>query len=249
MFVEWSYTLLSVLAISVVSLIGVVTLSFSDERLRKLLLILVSFAAGSLLGGALLHLLPEAAEALPDTRMLAFWILFGITMFFVLEKIIHWRHCHVVTSQDHPHPVAVSNFIGDGLHNFIDGMVIAAAYLVNPHLGFTTTVAVLLHEIPQEMGDFGILIHAGLTKRKALLYNFLSACLAIVGALVVLSIGISLQGFQDVLVAFTIGGFVYIASADLIPELKKETELRKSIIQLIAFLAGVGVMALFLLIE
>jgi len=245
----WLYTIISVFIVSLVSLIGILVISWKIERLKKILLFLVSFAAGSLLGGAFIHLLPEAFEQANNTKVLPFYILLGIVLFFFIEKVLHWRHCHIPTSGDHPHPVAVSNIIGDGFHNFVDGMVIAAAYLVDVPLGIATTIAVLLHEIPQEIGDFGILIHAGMSKAKALFYNYLSAFTAILGAVLTLLIGSLVEGLQNILVAFTIGGFVYIATADLIPELKKETALGKSVLQLLAFLLGIGMMSLLLLLE
>ncbi len=245
----WIYTVVSVFIVSLISLIGILTLSIRMEKLKKILLLLVSFAAGSLLGGAFIHLLPEAFEESDDTTMIPFYILLGIVLFFVLEKILHWRHCHIPTSEEHPHPLGINNIVGDGFHNFIDGMIIAASYMVSIPLGIATTIAVLLHEIPQEIGDFGILIYAGYTKKKALFFNYLSATLAIIGAVLTLIIGSSLVNAKEYLIAFTVGGFIYIAAADLIPELKKEEDLKKSLMQLVAFLFGIGIMALLLLLE
>lgn len=249
MFEIWTYTLVSVFAVSLISLIGVLTISISMEKLRKFLLLLVSFAAGSLLGGALLHLLPEAIEQAEEILKPMFLILSGIILFFTLEKILFWRHCHLPTTENHPHPVAINNIIGDGFHNLIDGMIIAGSYMVSIPLGLTTTLAVLLHEIPQEIGDFGILVHAGYSRKKALFFNFLSATIAIIGAGLTLAIGSSFIGLQEYVIPFTIGGFIYIATADLMPELKVETNTGRSILQLIAFIIGVGIMALLLLIE
>ncbi|MBU0598395.1 ZIP family metal transporter [Patescibacteria group bacterium] len=245
----WLYTILSVFIVSLVSLIGILTISVNMEKLKKILLFLVSFAAGSLLGGAFIHLLPEAFGELEDTALLPFYILLGIVLFFILEKILNWRHCHIPTSDKHPHPLGINNIIGDGFHNFIDGMIIAASYMVSVPLGIATTIAVLLHEIPQEIGDFGILVYAGYTKKKALFFNYLSAFTAVVGAVLTLIIGSSITGMKDFLIPFTIGGFIYIATADLIPELKKETDLGKSALQLVAFLFGIGIMTLLLLLE
>jgi len=235
--------------VSLISLVGVFTISISIERLKKTLLFLVSFAAGALLGGAFLDLFPEVkSENLPAIN-LALFILLGMIIFFILEKIICWRHCHIPTTEDHPHPVGLMNLIGDGLHNFIDGMIIAGSFLVSPVLGLTTTVAIILHEVPQEIGDFGILIHAGYAWSKALLYNFLSALASVLGAVITILIGSKISNLTQYLIPVTIGGFIYIATADLIPELKKETALGKSFLQLISLVLGIGLMWLLTMIE
>jgi len=222
----WLYSVVGVFIVSLISLVGIFLISVNIEKLKKVLLLLVSFAAGSLLGGAFLHLLPEIFEESTHKSLTSFLILAGILLFFILEKILNWRHCHIPTSADHPHPVAVNNIIGDSFHNFVDGMIIAGSYMVSIPLGIATTIAVIMREIPQEIGDFGILLHAGLTK-KALFFNYLSALTAMLGAVVTLSIGSAVEGLQEYIVPFTIGGFIYIATADLIPELKKETNLKK----------------------
>lgn len=245
----WLYTIGSVLLISLVSFIGLMAISINLEKLKKGLLFLVSFAAGSLLGDAFIHLIPEAFEDSENASIVPFMILAGFIIFFILEKILCWRHCHVPTSEDHPHPVAINNLIGDGFHNLIDGMIIAGSFLVSIPLGIATSIAVLLHEIPQEIGDFGILLHAGFNKKKALLFNYLSALTALVGASLTLIVGTALESKQVIMVAFTIGGFIYIAAADLIPEMKKETNFRKSWFQLLSLILGIGVMALMLLLE
>ncbi len=246
----WLYTVAGVLVVSLISLVGVLTLSIDIERLRKVLLLMVSFAAGGLLGDAFLHLLPEAVAAdQGNTLLVAILILAGLLSFFILEKILWWRHCHLPTTENHPHPIASTNIIGDAFHNFIDGTIIAGSFLVSAPLGLATTLAVILHEIPQEIGDFGILLHTGMAKRRALFYNFLSASVAIVGAVATLAIGKTSIPVHQIIVPLTIGGFIYIASADLIPELKKESHTGKSALQLISLLFGVGVMALLLLLE
>lgn len=240
----WFYTILSVLLVSLLSLLGVFSLSFKKEMLNRVLFILVSFSAGSLLGETFLHLIPE----MPTNNSNMLNILWGIIIFFVIEKIIHWRHCHIPTSQNHPHALGSMNLIGDGIHNFIDGAIIAGSFLISIPLGITTTIAVILHEIPQEIGDFGILLHAGYTRTKALFYNFFSAAFAILGALLILffsnqSAALTLS-LTQILIPFTAGGFIYISTADLIPELKKEESLSKSFLQLIAIIAGIGLMIL-----
>ena len=194
------YSLASVLIVSLLAFAGLFTFSLKAKKLKKLILFLVSFSTGALLGGAFIHLLPEIIEEVGFTLQVSLSLLAGIIIFFILEKFIHWRHCHIPTSKDHPHPFAFMNLVGDGLHNFIDGMLITGSYMVDVKLGITTTIAVLLHEIPQEIGDFGVLIHAGFSKTKALFFNFLSAATAFFGAFLALAIGQSSQGFIQLLV-------------------------------------------------
>ncbi|MBW2972038.1 ZIP family metal transporter [Candidatus Woesearchaeota archaeon] len=244
----WIYTLVSVFLVSIVSLIGVITLGINDRLLKRILLFLVSFSAGALFGGAFFHLIPEAAEESGVTTAAAYIVL-GLLVFFILEKFIHWRHCHIPTSKVHPHPLGIMNLVGDGFHNFIDGVVIAASYLVSIPLGVATTFAVLLHEVPQEIGDFGILIHAGFKKTKALLFNFASALMAVLGALLTLVIGARFTGITEIMVPFTAGGFIYIAGSDLIPELQKECAPAKSLLQFIAIVLGIALMVVFTFLE
>lgn len=239
----WLNSLISVFIVSVISLVGIFTLIINKNKLNKILLYLVSFSAGALFGGAFLHLLPEAAEEHGLTTQIALYLILGILIFFILEKFIHWRHCHIPTSKKHSHPVAVMNIVGDGLHNLIDGMVIAGSYLASPALGIATTIAVVLHEIPQEIGDFGVLLHAGWSKLKALFFNFLSALMAVIGAIISLMIGTNIEGYLLFLLPLTAGGFIYIAGSDLIPELHKESSASKSFIQFAFIVLGVLVMA------
>lgn len=239
----WFNTIFSVLIVSLISLIGVITFALRATKLRRILLFLVSFSAGSLFGGAFIHLLPEAAERMGFGLKLSLYTLLGIVLFFVLENFIHWRHCHIPTSKRHPHPFGTMNLIGDAFHNLIDGMVIAASYIASTPIGIATTIAVILHEIPQEIGDFGVLIYAGYSKVKALFFNFLSALAAILGAVIVLAVGIKSIEFSSALLPFAAGGFIYIAGSDLIPELKKECySLSRVFLQLLFLVLGIGVM-------
>jgi zinc and cadmium transporter len=245
----WACPLISVIFVSLLSFVGVFFLAFKKEKLQKILLFLVSFAAGGLLGDAFLHLLPEAAEETGLTIEVSLAVLVGLLTFFILEKFIAWRHCHIPTSKEHPHPVALMNLIGDGLHNFTDGLVIGASFMISFPLGIATSLAVIFHEIPQEIGDFGVLIHGGFSREKALIFNFLSALTAVAGVIFILLIGPKFMDLVSLLVPFTAGGFIYIAGSDLIPELHKETDLKKSAFQLLGLLLGIGVMLLLLLIE
>lgn len=244
----WLQALSAVVVLSVLSLIGAVTLVLAPSLLNRLLVVLISFAAGALLGDALIHLLPELAESERGFDLSAsLSVLGGITGFFLLEKGLHWHHAHF-PSEEVVHPVAVSNLVGDVLHNFVDGAIVAGSFLVSAPLGLATTIAVALHEIPQELGDFAILVHAGLKPRRALLLNFLTGLAAIAGGVTTLLLT-SVGGLEHFLIAFSAGAFIYIASTDLIPELHKEPEPRKSLVQTLALMVGIGVMAALTLVE
>jgi zinc and cadmium transporter len=244
----WGLTLLALVIVSVISLIGAVGLVLRTDVLRQTMVVLIPFAAGALLGDAFLHLLPEVAESKNGLDVTAsLYLLGGIVVFFILEKVLHWHHSHL-PQEDVMHPVAVSNLVGDGLHNFIDGAIIAGAFLVSTGVGVATSIAVALHELPQELGDFAILVHGGLKPRTALKLNFLTALTAVLGGAVTLAFS-GAAGAVTALVPFSAGAFVYIASTDLIPELHKEPEPSKSLLQVIALIAGVGVMAALLALE
>ena len=249
MLTTWIYTLAAVFLVSLISFAGILTISIKLEVLKKILMFLVSLSAGALLGGAFFHLIPEATEKAGCTLGVATFILAGILVFFVLEKVICWRHCHIPTSDEHPHSFAFMNLIGDAFHNFIDGMVIAGTFLVSIPLGISTTLAVAFHEIPQEIGDFGVLVHGGFGRFKALLLNFASALTAVVGALVVLALNVKIEAVTAFLVPFTAGGFIYIASSDLMPEMKKDIRPLNSLVQIIFLLLGLGIMLSLVLFE
>ncbi|MDD4761955.1 MAG: ZIP family metal transporter [Candidatus Pacebacteria bacterium] len=243
------YIFFSIAVVSVISLIGVFTVSLSLEKLKKALIFLVSFSAGTLLGDTFIHILPEISENGSSSLLYSFTILFGIISFFIIEKFIAWRHCHVPTSANHPHPLAIMNLVGDGLHNFIDGAAIAGSFLISIPLGFATALAVIFHEIPQEIGDFGILLHSGLTRLKALFLNFLSSLFAFLGAATAILLSEKITDLNNLILAFTAGGFLYISSSDLIPELHKETSPSRSLFQLVFIILGIMVMTLLLFIE
>jgi zinc and cadmium transporter len=242
----WLYTLSSVLLVSVLSFVGAIVLVIKQKTVKKILLFMVSFAAGALLGDVFLHMLPELIHEGKFTLVTSFYILGGIVLFFILEKIICWRHCHMTASKDHVHTLAFMNLVGDGVHNFIDGALIAGSFMLSIPVGIATTIAVILHEIPQEMGDFGVLLHSGMKPKKALLFNFLSAVTAILGAVIILAIGLANIEIVEIIIPITIGGFLYIANADLIPELHKDTKISNSIVQLLSFVLGIGIMFLII---
>lgn len=245
------YSILSVLAVSLLSLVGVLFLGVKEKKLKTILIYLISFSTGALLGDAFLHLLPEIVEENGFKLTTSFSLLGGIAIFLVLEKVIHWHHCHAdMPHEKHVHPFAYTNLVGDALHNFIDGIIIAAAYIVSLPAGIATTIAVILHEIPQEIGDFAVLLHAGFSKMKALLLNLASALLAVLGAALTFIASNSVENLQLYLIPIAAGGFIYIAGSDLIPELHKHSsKLSQSILQILAFLVGIAVMAALLLLE
>jgi zinc and cadmium transporter len=239
--------LLSVLVVSLLSFAGALTLALGPARLRALLPALVALAAGALMGNVFLHLLPHAVSDMGGfTPELGWWVLGGLLGFFLIESLIHWHHHGEDVNEHaegHIHPVAWMNLLGDLLHNVIDGMLVAGAWLVSPEVGLATTIAVALHEIPQEFGDFGVLLHAGMSPRRALALNCLSALGAVVGALAVLAVGHSVH-IEHQLVPLAAGGFLYVACADLVPELRRRARGRGLWLTLLALAAGVALVSM-----
>ena len=236
------WILASTTLVSLISLVGIFTLSIKDNLLHKILFCLIGFSAGALIGGAFLHILPECLEKNNSNAVFSYLIL-GIITFFLMERYLHWRHCHE-EGDCKIHAFTYLNLVGDGFHNFIDGMVIATSFMVSLKLGMVTTLAIVLHEIPQELGDFAVLIYGGFTKKKALLFNFASALMAVLGAVAGYFVTDLVANFSNFILPFTAGGFVYIASSDLIPELHKENDLKRSTAAFLAFLMGIILMAL-----
>ena len=264
----WAAALLSVLAVSLTSLAGAVTLSLGPERLQRLLFLLVAFAVGAMLGGALLHLIPEAYEQLGGGPRTGLLVLAGVLAFFVLEKFLHWQHQHGAPEAiegasggvDHSHhghshgdPLATMSIVGTVAHHIIDGAVVAAAYGVSPEAGIVTTLAVAAHEIPQQIGMFGILVYAGLTPRRALGLNFLAGLATVPGALLVLVLGGASggAGLYAWLLPVTAGSFLYVAGSDLIPELNRRHSYpaTKAVGQLVMMMTGIGLMAALLMLH
>lgn len=242
------YATLSIIIISVISLIGVATLGVREHLLKKYVFLFVSLAVGALLGDAFLHLIPEAVEELGSFTAAGSAVIAGILIFFVIEKLMHWHH-HGVDHENHIEPVGKMILISDGFHNFIDGIIIGLSYMVSTEVGIATTIAVLLHEIPQEIGDFGVLVHAGYSKQRALVVNFLSALTALLGLAFVVLLGSLAESLIMWLLPIAAGGFVYIAIADLIPELHKTKHRGFALLQGAIVVIGVLLMAGLLVLE
>ncbi|MFH1440401.1 MAG: ZIP family metal transporter [Candidatus Woesearchaeota archaeon] len=242
------WILASTFIISIIAFIGIITLILKDKALNKVIYFLVALSAGALMGGAFFHLMPEALELAEEITKDAgghslnvfIFLMIGFVLFFLIEKVLHWRHCH--KGHCEIHTFAYMNLVGDAVHNFIDGLIIAASFIVDIHLGIITSFAIALHEIPQEIGDFGVLIHGGFSKTKALFMNFLTALTAILGGIA----GFFLSGYLDnsmmFLLPFAAGGFIYIAASDLIPEIRKELQFKKYLISFGVFLLGILIM-------
>jgi len=247
--VEIWWILAATVLVSLISLIGIVTIGINDKFLHEIIILLVALSAGGLLGGGFLHLLPEALLVVSDLSIYL-WIILGFILFFLIEKVLVYHHCHNV-EQDHIlefHAFKWLNLIGDSVHNFVDGLILAAAFLVSIPLGITTTIAVIFHEIPQEIGDFGVLVYGGFSKKKALYLNFLTALIAVGGGIIGFFVLSAVMPVTPYLLAFAAGGFFYIAASDLIPELNKEYTGKKTIIITLIFIGGIALMWLFKLI-
>lgn len=243
------YAFASVIVVSLVSLVGVFTLSLKEERIRKYTFMLVSLAVGALLGDAFIHIIPETFESGASPTLISLLIIIGIIIFFIIEKFLHWHHHGQDPEHHHVHPVGKLVLISDGVHNLIDGLIIGASYFAGIEVGIATTVAVILHEIPQEIGDFAVLLHAGYTKKRALWLNFLSALMAIIGVVIAVLIGGATESFETFVLPVAAGGFIYIALSDLIPELHKTTRAKHSLYQIIAVVVGILAMLALVALE
>jgi len=226
----------STFAMSLIAWVGIITLLLKEELLKKIILPLVAFSAGALLGGAFLHLIPETMVRTGPRLDMFIWILSGFSIFFLLEQFLHWHHCHKVPSE-HKKPVTYLILMADGIHNFIGGLAIAGSFMISVPTGIITWLACAAHEIPQELGDFGILIHGGWDKYRALLFNFFSALTMILGGLLAYLLSNSID--VTFLLPFAAGNFIYIASSDLIPEIKHGERLSIGLLHFFAFVAGI----------
>jgi zinc and cadmium transporter len=236
---ELPYIILATIVVSLLSFVGIITLTLREGMLNKILPVLIGLSAGTLMGGAFLHLLPEATESSKGLNVFIF-VLVGFIIFFIIEKVLHWRHCH--KGECEVHTFTYMNLIGDSIHNFIDGLIMAASFVASIPLGITTTIAISTHEIPQEIGDFGVLIYGGFSKKKALLLNFIIALTAVLGGLVGYFISNLIDNVVLFILPFAAGGFIYIAATDLVPEIKKELNMKKYMATLIVFILGILIM-------
>lgn len=236
------YILLFTFLGSIGSLIGGFILLSREKLALKISHLLASFAAGTLLGTAFFDLLPEAAEEAENHGGDIFlWTLVGILIFFFIERFIHWFHHHEDFHEDSHEKKSVLPLIiiGDTVHNFLDGIVIAATFMVSIPLGIATTLAVAAHEIPQEIGDFGLMLHKGLAKKKIIWVNVLSACAAFAGAILTYALGNILEPYIAIFLAVTAGFFIYIAASDLIPEIHHEKRKGFAIVETLLLLVGI----------
>jgi len=238
------WILSSGILMSAIALVGSVTLFFSEATLKKILLPLVALAAGTLLGGALLHMIPAAIEKSGNQASIYLWVLLGFTLFLALEQFLHWHHCHRAPSEHRPLTYLI--LIADGVHNFIGGLAVAGAFLIDVRVGVSTWIAAAAHEVPQELGDFGILIHGGWKKGKALFYNLLSALTFLVGGIVAYAASFTFD--VTFLLPFAAGNFIYIAAADLIPEIKHEDNPTLNVIHFCSFLSGIALLLIVRLV-
>jgi len=255
----WIYSLVSVAVVSLISLVGIAALLIKERFLHKCLFFLVSMSAGALFGDAIIHLIPASFDGIDNPAITSAFIISGILLFFIFEKFLRWRHSHgeeaddfregADPSHEHIKPVGSIVLVSDSIHNFIDGIIIGASYLISIEVGIATTIAIILHEIPQEIGDFGILLHAGFSKMRALAVNFLTALTSIAGVVIVLLMGSGIEESMPIILAFAAGGFLYIAGSDLVPELHKTKDARLSLIQFLALIIGIGIMFLLLFSE
>ncbi len=223
--------------VSLISLVGIFSLLVKEGFLNKILILLIAFSAGGLIGGAFFHLLPEAIE-IANNLFTYGYLLIGFIFFFALERYLLWHHCHKEGCCD-IHPFGYLNMVGDSAHNFIDGLVIGSSFVLDTRLGIATTVVIILHEIPQEIGDFGVLVYSGFSKTKALYFNFITALTAIVGSVVGVYCSSIIGKFSSVILPLTAGGFIYIACCDLIPEIHRQSSLKKASHSMLFFIMGI----------
>lgn len=230
------WILLSTLLMSLISWVGLIFFAVREQVLRRVIPLLISFAAGSLLGGAFLHLIPETVRESGPTLSVFVWILVGFGLFLLMEQYLSWHHSHRRKRQV-AKPVTFLILLADGLHNFIGGLAIGGSFLISPRVGWITWIAAAAHEFPQEFGDFGILIHGGWKKRWALLFNFVSALSIVPGGLA----AYWLEGHVDVvfLLPFAAGNFLYISASDLIPEIKHSGSLGQNFLTFTMFTLGI----------
>lgn len=242
--------LVSTFIVSLISFVGVLILFFKEKILSKVLLFFVAFSAGALIGGAFLHLIPEAVEMTNesggDMINIFLYLIFGFLFFYILEEFIFWHHHHTIHCEECPgiKPFSYLILLSDSVHNFIDGLIIAGAFVVSFPLGIATTLAVISHEIPQEIGDFATLVYGGIKKTKALFLNFASGLIAVLGGIIGFFLSGSIGSFSVFLLVFASGNFIYIAASDLMPEIRSHAKEKKSLNYFLLFVLGICFMFL-----
>jgi len=224
----------------IAALVGAVTLALKRETLDRILMALVAFSAGALIAGSFFHIMPESLEEGVEPMQLFIIVILGFGIFFIFEKFLFWHHCHKGECEVHPYTYLI--LLGDGIHNFIDGLIIAASFLVDTGFGVITTFMIISHELPQELGDFAVLVHGGMKVKKALIYNFLSQLTAVLGGIIGFFIGTTIEAFVPFILPFAAGGFIYIGASDLVPQLHGERNIKKSLLSFALFVAGVLLM-------
>ena len=229
-------------AMSAIALVGSIALLLPTGVLERILRPMVAFAAGTLLGGSLLHMLPGAIEVGGADPAVFVWMLAGFAAFFALEQFLHWRHCHHEFPDRARQPLTYLVLVGDGLHNLLGGLAVGGAFIADIRLGIGAWLAAAAHEVPQELGDFGVLVHGGWEKRRALLFNALSALTFLIGGL--LAYGASLAADVSFLLPFAAGNFLYIAASDLVPEVKRDRDLRMNLLHFACLVAGMALLYL-----
>ncbi len=239
----WVYTILSVVAVSLVALSGIFLLTINRRYQDSVVFALVSFAVGSMIGNVLFELLPESYEAIGDFVTIGWLVVLGLVIFFIIENV-HMFHKHHLPKKKSLKSLGYMNLLADGIHNFTDGILIAVSWMISYEVGLSTTIAIFIHELPQELSDYGILIKAGFSKSKALLYNLLSAASAILGAVLALLVGQSIEGFAVYLLPVAAGCFIYLSLFSLLPLIVKGNSLRKTLMQILIIVAGVVLMYL-----
>jgi zinc and cadmium transporter len=241
-----AWILISGALMSAIALVGAVTLVLPRQHLRRILMPLVALAAGTLLGGGLFHMIPGSLAAGGSVRGVFLWVLVGFSLFLALEQFLHWHHCHRGES-DCQHPIGYLILLGDGLHNFMGGLAVAGAFLVDVRVGIVAWIAAAAHEVPQELGDFGVLVYSGWSRRRALLFNVLSALTFLLGGIVAYLA--SFKADVTFLLPLAAGNFIYIAASDLVPEVNKPRDLRHGAVHLACFLGGALVLYLLAGVE
>ena len=228
------WSILAVIIISLLSFVGALSFFIKEKVLHRILFYTIAFAAGTMIGASMFHLLPDVLSQGIDPLTAFIYVIVGFVAFFVLEKYLHWRHCHEDDCETHKH-IGWINFIGNSIHNMIDGMIIFGAFAAGPALGFPVAVSILLHEVPHELGDLGVFVYSGFSRKKSLVINFICQLMAVVGVFVAQALYGWNNSLELFLLPFAAGGLLYIAATDLVPEIHKDKDMIRSVISLLLF--------------